>query len=136
MSFHHRLFPLTPAELEAVGLTRDLERFLLRGGFPEPWLAEDEAEAGRWRRLHLNGLIREDILSFENITRLKDIPARTPPPPARPKRLYPIANSRANATGFLNNELKRPFRSCQSLWVRDAMQDASPWQRQVLLRSE
>jgi uncharacterized protein len=71
--FHHRLFPLTPAELEAVGLVGDLERFLLRGGFPEPWLAEDEAEAGRWRRLYLDGLIREDILSFENITRLKDM---------------------------------------------------------------
>jgi uncharacterized protein len=71
--FHHRLFPLTPAELEAVGLAGDLERFLLCGGFPEPWLAEDEAEAGRWRRLYLDGLIREDILNFENITRLKDM---------------------------------------------------------------
>ena len=71
--FHHRLFPFTPAELEAVGQPVELERFLKRGGFPEPWLADDDADAGRWRRLYLDGLIREDILNFENISRLKEM---------------------------------------------------------------
>ncbi len=37
----------------------------------KPWLAESDAEAGRWRRQYLDGLIRKDILNFENITQLK-----------------------------------------------------------------
>ena len=69
--FHHRLFPVTPAEAKWAGEVRPLEHFLKRGGFPEPWLAASEAEAGRWRRQYLDGLIREDILNFENIQQLK-----------------------------------------------------------------
>jgi len=34
-------------------------------------LATLEADAGRWHRQYLDGLIREDILSFENIHQLK-----------------------------------------------------------------
>ena len=69
--FHHRLFPLSPAECFHLGIPQELDHHLVRGGFPEPWLAESDAEAGRWRRQYLDGLIREDILNFENITQLK-----------------------------------------------------------------
>jgi len=69
--FHHRLLPLTPSETMNIGEKRELDYFLTRGGFPEPWLAESDDEAGRWRRQYMDGLIREDILNFENITRLK-----------------------------------------------------------------
>ena len=69
--FHHRLFPVTPAEAAWAKQNRDLERHLKRGGFPEPFLAESDDDAGRWRRQYIDGLIREDILSFENITKLK-----------------------------------------------------------------
>ena len=69
--FHHRLFPFTPAEVGALGTEYTLEHHLSRGGFPEPFLAESDTEANRWRRQYLDGLIREDILSYENITQLK-----------------------------------------------------------------
>ena len=69
--FHHRLFPITPAEASALGEKRSLEHHEKRGGFPEPWLAESDAESGRWRRQYLDGLIREDILAFENISQLR-----------------------------------------------------------------
>lgn len=69
--YHHRLFPFTPAELNAQRASYPLERYLARGGFPEPFLAEDEVEAQRWRRQYLDGLIREDILQYENIYQLK-----------------------------------------------------------------
>ena len=69
--YHHRLLPISPAEAKQAGESRDLAHFLERGGFPEPFLAENATEAGRWRRYYLDGLIREDILSFENIRELR-----------------------------------------------------------------
>ncbi len=69
--FHHRLYPLTPSEALKAGVSKPLEHFLLRGGFPEPWLTQNDDDAGRWRRQYLDGLIREDILNFENIHQLK-----------------------------------------------------------------
>lgn len=69
--YHHRLFPISPAEAMQAGEKRNLAHFLERGGFPEPFLAEDAINAGRWRRFYLDGLIREDILSFENIRELR-----------------------------------------------------------------
>jgi hypothetical protein len=38
-----------------------------RGGFPEPFLAERDEDAMRWRQQYIEGLIREDILDFERI---------------------------------------------------------------------
>jgi predicted AAA+ superfamily ATPase len=69
--FHHRLFPITPAEAAVLGEKRSLTHHERSGGFPEPWLAESDDESGRWRRQYLDGLIREDILAFENINQLR-----------------------------------------------------------------
>ncbi len=59
--------PLSISELQEDKLSNDIERFIQRGGFPEPFLAEDEVEAKRWRNQYIDGLIRTDILDFERI---------------------------------------------------------------------
>ncbi len=69
--FHHRLMPVTPAEARWAGESRSLDRFLEHGGYPEPFLAADTNDVRRWRRFYLDGLIREDVLSFENIRDLR-----------------------------------------------------------------
>lgn len=72
--FAWRLHPLTIAEwVAASGDTpaATLDRILERGGFPEPFLAENAADAARWRRLYLEGMIRDDILEFSRIGELK-----------------------------------------------------------------
>lgn len=72
--FLHRLLPLSIAELEHVALDLGpypIDHFLERGGFPEPLLAPDEVEANRWRMQYIDGLIRNDVLDFENIHDLR-----------------------------------------------------------------
>lgn len=71
--FLHRLMPLSPAELTKVGERVDIERFLERGGFPEPYLSEDPVDAKRWRLQYVDSLLRVDVLDFENIHNLKAI---------------------------------------------------------------
>ena len=65
--FLHRLMPLSPAECEKVHASYTLDRFLERGGFPEPFLAQDLVDANRWRLQYVDSLLREDVLDFENI---------------------------------------------------------------------
>jgi len=71
--FRHRLMPFTPAEIAQTGETVDINKLLVRGGFPEPYLAEDDIEADRWRMQYIDGLIRTDILDFEKIHDFKAI---------------------------------------------------------------
>ena len=71
--FRHRLLPFSPAEADALGLDDDMERFLERGGFPEPFLTENPVEADRWRMQYVDGLIRTDILDFERVHDFKSI---------------------------------------------------------------
>src|SRR5579872_1109214 len=56
--FLHRLMPLSPAECFKVGASYPLDRFLERGGFPEPFLAEDRVDADRWRLQYIDSLMR------------------------------------------------------------------------------
>lgn len=65
--FRHRLMPFSLAELKHIDETPDISRLLLRGGFPEPYLAESDTDADRWRLQYMDGLIRTDILDFERI---------------------------------------------------------------------
>jgi uncharacterized protein len=69
--FLHHLLPVSPAEARQAGLDLDLDHFLERGGFPEPLLAATGDEANRWRHQYLDGMIRTDILDFENIRSLR-----------------------------------------------------------------
>jgi uncharacterized protein len=69
----HRVFPFTPNELSDQPLESDLERFMERGGFPEPFLADTNEDANRWRRQYTDALIREDVFTIEIIQNLRTI---------------------------------------------------------------
>lgn len=71
--FLHRLLPLSPSECHQMHTGYTLDRFLERGGFPEPFLAEDNIEADRWRKQYTDSLLREDVLNFENIQHVRTI---------------------------------------------------------------
>lgn len=68
--FRHRLMPLSLSEIPDAD-EKTLTRLLERGGFPEPFLCPKPEDARRWRRLYLDGLLREDLLSFEKINDFK-----------------------------------------------------------------
>jgi predicted AAA+ superfamily ATPase len=68
--FSWRLHPISVKELvDFGGMNADqaLDHLLIRGGFPEPCLAETESDANRWRQQYFTDLIREDILEFSRI---------------------------------------------------------------------
>lgn len=72
--FSWRLHPVSVAEwVAASGATAEqaLARLLERGGFPEPLLAENPADAERWRRLYIEGAVRDDILEFSRIGEIR-----------------------------------------------------------------
>ncbi len=71
--FRHRLMPFTPSEVSHLLITNDLDRFMTRGGFPEPFLMDETQDADRWRLQYIDGLIRDDILDFEKIHDFKAI---------------------------------------------------------------
>jgi len=71
--FLHRLLPLSPAECEKVNTPYTLDRFLERGGFPEPFLAPSATESDRWRLQYVDSLLRVDVLDFKNIQNLNAI---------------------------------------------------------------
>ncbi len=72
--FSWRLHPVTVKEWVAVsGATPEaaLAHILERGGFPEPFLADQATDAERWRSLYLEGMIREDILEFSRVAEIR-----------------------------------------------------------------
>jgi predicted AAA+ superfamily ATPase len=69
--FLHRLLPFSLSELQHTHYEGNWERLLSRGGFPEPFLAENENDAERWRATYIDGLLREDVLDFEKILDLR-----------------------------------------------------------------
>lgn len=71
--FLHRLLPLSPAECHQLSAPYTLDRFLERGGFPEPFLADILVDANRWRMQYVDSLLREDVLNFNNIQNVNAI---------------------------------------------------------------
>lgn len=65
--------PLSPAECDKVQVKYTLDHFLKRGGFQEPFLAENGVNADRWRMQYVDGLLRVDVLDFDNIHNLNAI---------------------------------------------------------------
>ena len=68
--FRLRLHPLSVrewSEQTQVPPAAALTHLLLRGGFPEPALAAQDADAQRWRTDYFSGLVREDVLEFSRL---------------------------------------------------------------------
>ena len=68
--FRLRLHPLSVREWcdsTQVSPHTALTHLLARGGFPEPALADNEADAQRWRSDYFAGLVREDVLEFSRL---------------------------------------------------------------------
>jgi uncharacterized protein len=79
-NFSYRLHPFTVNELirsEGLRPTMDsraiLERIITHGGFPEPFLKNDTKFSNRWRKSHLDRIIREDLLDLEQIRNVKSV---------------------------------------------------------------
>lgn len=70
--FLYHLMPFTLDEIPSV-TTEDQEKLIARGGFPEPFLTDNEDDVGKWRKQYSDGLIRFDILDFERIHDLKKL---------------------------------------------------------------
>lgn len=72
--FLHRLHPFTVREVRGdVKPSVALDRILRVGGFPEPFLLDDENEARRWRRTHLDIILREDLIDLERVRDVRSI---------------------------------------------------------------
>jgi len=74
--FYYRLHPLTVKEIcHYTGETPEhaLDNILRLGGFPEPYLKGNETYAKRFRRIHTDTIVREDILDLENVRDIKSI---------------------------------------------------------------
>jgi uncharacterized protein len=71
--YHYwRLHPLTLDELpEGMSSQEGYQRLLTLGGFPEPFLSNDEREARRWRRERFDRILREDIRDLESIRNIQ-----------------------------------------------------------------
>lgn len=74
--FSFRLHPLTVKEIcTAIGERSDtaLDKLIKLGGFPEPYLKNSETFAKRFRRIHTDTIIREDLLDLESVRDIKSI---------------------------------------------------------------
>lgn len=69
--FRHRLLPFSLAELKQVGAQLSVTKLIKRSGFPEPFLAETDLDAGRWRQQYINSLLSTDIFEFDKIQNFK-----------------------------------------------------------------
>ena len=70
--YHYwRLHPFTLDEFpNDINKNDAYQRLLTVGGFPEPFLQNDEREARRWRRERMNRILREDVRDLEQIKQL------------------------------------------------------------------
>lgn len=74
--FPFRLHPFTVKEICSLSDEKPediLNRLLKVGGFPEPYLKNSEVFAKRWRRVHTDTIIRQDLLDLERVRDIKSI---------------------------------------------------------------
>ncbi len=68
--FCHHLLPFSLAELDQLDQETDLDFWLNRSGFPEPYLSPADIDAERWRMQYIDSIVNIDVLSFDNIHNL------------------------------------------------------------------
>ncbi len=74
--FSYRLHPLTVKEIcqnSEESADKALDNLIKLGGFPEPYLKKSEAFAKRFRRIHTDTIVREDLLDLERVRDIKSI---------------------------------------------------------------
>lgn len=71
--YHYwRLHPITIDELpRGISASEGLERLLILGGFPEPFLQADEREARRWRKERFDRIVKEDLRDLQPIKEIQ-----------------------------------------------------------------
>lgn len=72
--FQHRLYPFDVKEVRAeVPPEEALARMLRIGSFPEPFLEGSDTFYKRWRRSHLDIILRQDLIDLENVRDIQAI---------------------------------------------------------------
>ena len=74
--FHFRLHPFDLKEIRQLRICpieEALERLCVFGGFPEPFLSASQSFYGKWKKAHLDIILRQDILTLESIKSLSSI---------------------------------------------------------------
>lgn len=72
--FSFRLYPLDLKELKTFQSKFNLEKAFATlmeiGGFPEPFFADSKENYKRWRRTHLDIIIKQDLVTLEKVTNI------------------------------------------------------------------
>ena len=74
--FHYRLHPFDLKEIKKLNIcstAEAIERIFLFSGFPEPFLKASKSFYGKWKKTHLDTILRQDILSIENIKSISSL---------------------------------------------------------------
>lgn len=74
--FSYRLHPLSVKEICRFlneNPKNALDKLISLGGFPEPYLKGKESFAKRWRRTHVDTIIRQDLIDLEKVRDIKSI---------------------------------------------------------------
>jgi len=75
--FQFRLHPLDLKEINKINnpdnLQTVLEQLLDTGGFPEPYLEGNRRFYNRWKRSHLDIILKQDLIDLENIREITSI---------------------------------------------------------------
>jgi predicted AAA+ superfamily ATPase len=75
--FQFRLHPLDLKEINTIikpdNLESTLERLLGTGGFPEPYLEGNSRFYNRWKRSHLDIILKQDLVDLENVQQITSI---------------------------------------------------------------
>lgn len=75
--FQYRVYPLDIIELsqlqEEIDVEETLEKLIKLSGFPEPYLSGDISFYNRWKKTHLDIILRQDLLDTQNVKDIKSI---------------------------------------------------------------
>jgi predicted AAA+ superfamily ATPase len=75
--FQYRLHPLDLKEIHEIlqpeSLKHTLEQLLELGGFPEPFLNGSTRFYNKWKRSHLDIIVKQDLIDLENVRQISSV---------------------------------------------------------------